>query len=181
MPAERPQISDTPLSPFPIYVGSTPIIPGFGRGSTALGFPTANISPDSMSDLEVGVYFGYARLHPTRGETIEQYRVDGKSSVLLNHGANLKSKDLEILPMVMSLGYNPYFNNERKSCEVYIIHDFKDTFYGADMEIVICGWLRGELNYEGMEALKKDIQLDVDIGLKYLQKDAYVKCKNLFI
>ena len=52
----------------PAYLLSTPIVlegrvvEGFGRGSTQMGVPTANIEPGPLKDrlegLPLGVYFG---------------------------------------------------------------------------------------------------------------------------
>ncbi|AWU74786.1 uncharacterized protein C5L36_0B00530 [Pichia kudriavzevii] len=185
----RPEvhIPDSPESPYPIYIERTEVIPGFGRGSTDLGFPTANINVANnklLTDINPGVYFGYAKLYKSDKlkngiKDVEVERVDRKSSVVLNYGRHLQDEELEILPMVMSLGWNPYYGNKEKTCEIYIIHKFSDSFYGADMSAVICGYLRPELNYEGIDALKKDIQLDVDIGLQNLKKEGYLKCKYL--
>ncbi|TID15795.1 hypothetical protein CANINC_004324 [Pichia inconspicua] len=180
------EIPNAPVAPFPVKIERSEIIPGFGRGSSDLGFPTANIAVsenESLLKLDAGVYFGYAKLYKSAkadnklDEKVD--RVDGKSSVVLNYGRHLRDQDLTILPMVMSLGWNPYYGNKEKTCEIYIIHEFENSFYGAEMAAVICGYLRPELDYEGIEALKKDIQLDVDIGLKYLAKDSYKKCKEL--
>ena len=179
------QIPPAPVAPFPVKVSKTAVIPGFGRGSSDLGFPTANVNikdSKTLQDLDAGVYFGYARLYKSESVQLDNTRVDrmdGKSSVVLNYGRELQATDLYILPMVMSLGWNPYYGNKEKTCEIYIIHKFSHSFYGADLSAVICGYLRPELDYEGIEALKKDIQLDVDIGLENLSKEGYIKCKSM--
>lgn len=177
-------IPDSPVDPFPVLIKRGEVIPGFGRGSADLGFPTANVDVaqnETLVKLEAGVYFGYAKLCKSDKIGLPDQvaeRVDGKSSVSLNYGRNLCDDDLEILPMVMSLGWNPYYGNKEKTCEIYIIHKFRDSFYGADLKAVVCGYLRPELDYAGIEALKKDIQLDVDIGLENLGKVGYLKCKE---
>lgn len=183
----RPEIEIplSPVAPFPVKIERTEIIPGFGRGSTDLGFPTANVDvtkSENLLQLDAGVYFGFARLYKSdklkSEDDKEVSRVDGKTSVVLNYGRHLKDDDLVILPMVMSLGWNPYYGNKEKTCEIYIIHQFDGSFYGADMSAVICGYLRPELDYAGIEALKKDIQLDVDIGLEFLTKEGYQVCRD---
>lgn len=180
------EIPDLPKSPYPVKISTTEVIPGFGRGSSDLGFPTANININEnnvLKELETGVYFGFAKLY--KSNKIDQIgdqkidRIDGKSSVILNYGRYLNDKDLEILPMVMSLGWNPYYGNKEKTCEIYIIHEFDKSFYGADISAVVCGYLRPELNYTGLDALKKDIELDVKIGLANLEKPGYISCKHL--
>lgn len=181
------EIPDGPSGVFPLHVGPTGVIPGFGRGSSDLGFPTANISIDSnecLKTLETGVYFGWVRISipEETGEFHEMDRVDGKSRVEVNFGLKLESNEVNIIhPMVMSIGWNPFFHNKEKTCEVYIIHEFKNRFYGANLEVVICGYIRPQLDYEGIEALKTDIGIDVKIGQEKLELDSYSKCKDLFI
>ncbi|MBA0745627.1 hypothetical protein Gogos_008198 [Gossypium gossypioides] len=81
----------------PWYI-SGPVIKGFGRGSKVLGIPTANLSPKGhsilLSEHPSGVYFGWAGLS-TRG----------------------------VYKMVMSIGWNPYFNNAEKTIVSAIIPD----------------------------------------------------------
>lgn len=180
------EIPKAPSGIFPFHIPATGIVPGFGRGSAALGFPTANICVDShecLKSLETGVYFGWARVTvpECRGAIHNEDRVDGKSSVEVNFGLNLDPSEINVIhPMVMSIGWNPFFHNETKTCEVYIIHEFKERFYGANLEAAVCGYIRPQLDYEGIEALKKDIGIDVAIGLEYLSLDAYAKCRDLF-
>ncbi|KAK9085089.1 hypothetical protein Sjap_025500 [Stephania japonica] len=75
-----------PIEPW--YIGG-PVIKGYGRGSKVLGVPTANLPTEgystTLSEKASGVYFGWARLS-SRG----------------------------IYKMVMSIGWNPYFNNARR-------------------------------------------------------------------
>lgn len=74
---------------FPHY-SSGKIVKGFGRGSSELNIPTANYSDDIVDrlpeDYAQGVYYGYGQI---------------------NNGP--------IYKMVMSIGTNPYYNNERKT------------------------------------------------------------------
>jgi riboflavin kinase len=44
--------------------------------------------------------------------------------------------------MVMSIGWNPYFNNKDRTAEPWILHDFKEPFYGAELRLVVCGYIR---------------------------------------
>jgi riboflavin kinase len=46
--------------------------------------------------LKTGVYYGYAQVVPP-----EEHRTD------------FRSEDVKVLPMVMSLGWNPFYKNER--------------------------------------------------------------------
>ena len=118
---ERPLIvgSDVPRGPFPIAL-SGPVQRGFGRGGKDLGCPTgrwlihaliflrylntpgeyiANLPDESLPAMrdvtQTGVYYGYAQIYPPSG------------------GPALHPDDAKVLPMVMSLGWNPFYMNER--------------------------------------------------------------------
>jgi riboflavin kinase len=71
------------------------VVKGFNRGSKELGIPTANY-PDSVTDdlpvaFHNGVYYGYAQV---------------------DNGPVYK--------MVMSVGNNPYYNNEKRTMVSFI-------------------------------------------------------------
>lgn len=51
------------------------------------------------STSKTGIYFGYARVHATVAET-GQY-------------GDVTDEELETYPMVMSLGWNPFYKNEK--------------------------------------------------------------------
>lgn len=114
--AVRPQIvgPETPESPFPILL-SGPVQKGFGRGGKDLGCPTgshicrirmalivttqlqANLPDESITPLstsvKTGVYYGYAQVIPPKDKW--------------------PPGDTKVLPMAMSLGWNPFYKNER--------------------------------------------------------------------
>ena len=46
--------------------------------------------------MKTGVYYGYAQVVPPQ-----------------EHKDDFQSEDLKVLPMVMSLGWNPFYKNER--------------------------------------------------------------------
>lgn len=101
--ASRPPIvgDDSPSPPYPIYARGK-VTRGFGRGSKELGCPTANlpdaaIAPLLASNLKTGVHFGFAK-------------VDFSTATGLATGGHDKP-----LPMVMSVGWNPQYANERRT------------------------------------------------------------------
>lgn len=72
------------------YFASGEVVKGFGRGSKQLGIPTANF-PESVVDklpeaYHNGVYYGWAQV-----------------------------EDGPVYKMVMSIGNNPYYNNEKRT------------------------------------------------------------------
>mmetsp|Transcript_2441 Transcript_2441/g.5593 ORF Transcript_2441/g.5593 Transcript_2441/m.5593 type:complete len:205 (+) Transcript_2441:230-844(+) len=130
------------------------VVRGFGRGGKLLGCPTANLDEKSFGNAvatsETGVYFGWAQL-------------DG--------GAVHK--------MVTSIGWNPYFKNDKKTVEPHILHAFKGDFYGKTLTIVVCGYIRPELNFDSMEALVAAIENDKRIAEIALEDPRYAKYKDL--
>ncbi|PVU91651.1 hypothetical protein BB561_004282 [Smittium simulii] len=108
--------------PFPIFLSSEVII-GYGRGGKQLGIPTANLTEDVVNDAlksaAIGIYFGLAKIE----------------------------NEKKVRPMVMSLGWNPYFKNEKLSGEVHIIHNYEDDFYGTEIKVIILGYIRPERDF----------------------------------
>ncbi|KAG4146606.1 hypothetical protein ERO13_D05G168500v2 [Gossypium hirsutum] len=136
----------------PWYI-SGPVIKGFGRGSKVLGIPTANLSPKGHSSLlsehPSGVYFGWAGLS-TRG----------------------------VYKMVMSIGWNPYFNNAEKTIEPWLLREFTEDFYGEELRLVIVGYLRPEVNFPSLESLIAKIHEDKRIAERALDLPLYSKHKD---
>jgi len=163
--AVRPSIvgPDIPEPPFPIVL-SGPVQRGFGRGGKDLGCPTANLPDESlpaMSDkVQTGVYFGYAQVLPSKAEGGEDI---------------LTGEDVTVLPMAMSLGWNPFYKNERMTAEIHIIHEFKSDFYGHELKVIVLGYIRPELDYTTREALIEDIETDKQVALRSLDRPGYRK------
>ncbi|KAI4318706.1 hypothetical protein MLD38_032381 [Melastoma candidum] len=126
-------VEDTlPIEPW--HIGG-PVIEGFGRGSKVLGIPTANLSTNGYSELLTehpsGVFFGWAALSSSG-----------------------------VYKMVMSIGWNPYFNNKDKTIEPRLLHDFEEDFYGEELHLVIVEYIRPEANFPSLEALLERIHDD---------------------
>ncbi|KAK6067971.1 riboflavin kinase [Seiridium cupressi] len=130
--------------------------------NTKLGIPTANLPVDAsqtpwISDVTSGVYFGYASLalpstHPDYVQSSSAY---------------------QIYPMVMSIGFNPYYKNTVRSAEVHVLHKFSSDFYDVPMRLLILGFIREEKDYNGLEALIEDINIDCDVARQSLNRDAW--------
>ncbi|CAN0259745.1 unnamed protein product [Lampetra planeri] len=103
------------------------VVKGFGRGSKQLGIPTANLPEPVVeqlpADVATGIYFGWACV-----------------------GSG------DVHKMVMSIGWNPFYNNTKKSMEVHIIHSFEEDFYGEVLSIVILGYIRAETGFDSLGA-----------------------------
>ena len=75
--------------------------------------------------------------------------------------------------MVMSIGYNPFYQNTVRSAEVHVLHAFGADFYDVEMRLLILGYIRDERSYPSLEALIKDINFDCDVGRRSLERDAW--------
>ncbi|KAL0353153.1 UNVERIFIED_CONTAM: Bifunctional riboflavin kinase/FMN phosphatase [Sesamum angustifolium] len=151
LPAFEDWIEGTlPIEPW--YIGG-PVIKGFGRGSKVLGIPTANLSTEDysaiLSEHPSGVYFGWAGL--------------------ATHG---------VYKMVMSIGWNPYFNNTEKTIEPWLLHDFNEDFYGEDLRLAIVGYIRPEANFPSLESLVAKIHEDREIAERALELPQYSKYRD---
>lgn len=189
----RPDIAgpDSPTDPYPIY-SATQVFAGFGRGSSDLGIPTANIPYESYSNIlnatshiegETGIYYGWAKVSPS---SLTKEEVNSKAQVAVpcdrkvsyNYGARLEPSDQKVFPMVMSVGWNPFYHNKERSAEIHIIHRFSETFYGADVRYVVLGYIRPELDYISKEALVDDINFDIRVALASLERPGYAKYQD---
>ncbi|KAK2587950.1 hypothetical protein KPH14_004036 [Odynerus spinipes] len=128
------------------------VVRGFGRGSKALGIPTANLADDVVDTLpkefNTGIYYGWVAL------------------------------ERNIYKMVASIGWNPFFKNEKKTIEVHILHTFPDDFYGKEIKVIITGYIRPEKNFASVDELIKAIKDDIEIAKKELDKPEMLNYKN---
>ncbi|KAI5706412.1 hypothetical protein M8J76_016310 [Diaphorina citri] len=113
------------------------IVKGFGRGSKELGIPTANMCDEAVKSLpesfDPGVYYGWSKLS------------DGPT----------------VYKMVMSIGWNPFYKNKKKSMEVHIIHEFGRDLYDLTLSICVLGYIRPELDFNSLEDLITEIKNDI--------------------
>ncbi|XP_063313260.1 riboflavin kinase [Pelobates fuscus] len=140
------------MSSLPFYCRGE-VVKGFGRGSKELGIPTANFPEhvvDSLpSELTTGIYYGWGCVG-----------------------------DGHVHKMVMSIGWNPYYKNTKKSVETHIIHRFEEDFYGEMLTIVIVGYIRPERSFESLDALIDAIHGDIDEAKKQLDLPEFRKLKD---
>lgn len=132
------------------------VVPGFGRGSKLLGFPTANmqvrwdmesepekLTPEERDILdfartcEAGIYYAWAQVY------------DGP--------------DKGVYKTAMSVGWNPTFTDVKaKTIEPWILHDFAEDFYNCELRLVICGFVRKEMKFDNFDDLIVAIREDGD-------------------
>jgi riboflavin kinase len=88
-----------------------------------------------LNEAKEGVYFGWARL---------------------NHQ--------DVYECVASVGWNPFFQLDKKTCEPHLLHKFTEDFYGANIELCLCGYIRGEKNFSSLDDLIRAIQWDISVS-----------------
>lgn len=108
---------------------------GDRRGRT-LGFPTANLAPETEILPAPGVYYGHLRR--------------------LGSGADVKP-----WPVVTNVGYRPTFRDGRDLVAEAHLIDFSGDLYGLEVDLSFEGRLRGEIRFESVDALRAQIARDV--------------------
>jgi riboflavin kinase len=131
-------------------------VKGFGRGSKMLGIPTANLDivplKFQVDALAPGIYMGFATM---RGECHE---------------------------MVMSIGWNPYFDNSKKTIEPWLLHNFGESdFYGEELGLMVCGYIRPEANFTTLEALIERINRDAEVARVMLKREPFQATRALLL
>ncbi|KAF1980855.1 riboflavin kinase, partial [Aulographum hederae CBS 113979] len=167
-----------PEPPFPLKL-SGEVIKGFGRGSKELGIPTANIPLSGLSvggneDLESGIYFGYAGLNIPHPDASSTSSSSADAGIAPDPSSTTSSPpNTSVYPMVMSIGWNPFYKNLVRSVEVHIMHSFPSDFYSAHMNLVILGFIRPEYDYVSKESLIEDIRTDVEVARRSLEREGW--------
>jgi riboflavin kinase/FMN adenylyltransferase len=110
------------------------VVEGDRRGRQ-IGFPTANLALRGRRPVlpAVGVYAVEVRLRPGDGT---------------------------LWPGVANLGYRPTFAGRELRLEVHLLDRGRDL-YGHQLEVGFVARLRGELRFDGIEALRAQIARDV--------------------
>jgi riboflavin kinase len=169
-------------TPTPLYNPLTPL---------QLGIPTANIplsglSINGHSGLSSGIYYGFCTLDhstiPTDKSSVPSATADTtpppKSSSHavrdLEYTASLPTTSRSpVYPTVLSIGYNPYYKNTTRSIEIHILANFESDFYGAELSLVILGFIRPEYDYVSKDALVEDIREDIRVARRSLEREGY--------
>lgn len=105
-----------------------------------IGVPTANVALGDYVRLAYGVYATRTRLADGRW-------IDG----------------------VANLGVRPMFQSEEPLLEVWLF-DFNEEIYGQVIETQLIAWIRPELKFDGLEALKARIDQDAETARQALAR-----------
>ena len=125
------------------FVISGAVLSGDKRGRT-IGFPTANLALDSQLQPAFGVY----AVRATIGEGDTLRYADG----------------------VANIGVRPTVNDRGLLCEAHLF-DFQDDIYGQRVEIALQGYVRAEMKFDGLDALKAQIAKDTKTAKDILAQD----------
>ncbi|CAM9190049.1 unnamed protein product [Chrysoparadoxa australica] len=128
---------------------------GYGRGSKKLGVPTANLPASQFTSqlegVQNGVYFGWGQV---------------------DKGAEKVAPCVQqvVHKVVANVGYSPTFEgqeNPEKIAEAHLISYGEDQgdFYGSNMRLALCGFLRPERKFDSFPALVAQINQDVQVGV----------------
>ena len=79
----------------------------------------------------------------------------------------------DVYMMVMSIGFNPYYNNTEKTAEPWLLHEFAEDFYDEELRLVVCGYIRPEANFTTLDALVQRIHEDAAITRTALQDELF--------
>ena len=73
---------------------------------------------------------------------------------------------------VTSLGINPVFELEETVVEPHLLHKFEADFYGQEMRLLLCGFLRPEWNFPSLDTLIAAIENDCRIASEALDDES---------
>jgi riboflavin kinase / FMN adenylyltransferase len=104
-----------------------------------LGFPTANLRPDHPLMLAAGVY-----------------------------AARASWDDNPEAQAVVNVGYRPTFGEDQYWVEAYIF-DFAGDLYDRRLGIEFLHRIRPEMKFPGVEALKRQVAIDIDAARRLLR------------
>ena len=112
------------------------VVHGDQRGRE-LGFPTANVPvPPQLAVPADGVYAGWV--------------------------TRLDRPGAERWPAAISVGTNPTFDGVERRVESYVLDRDDLELYGVEIAVDFYARLRGQVKYEGIESLVRQIHLDVE-------------------
>ncbi|MFP5415531.1 MAG: bifunctional riboflavin kinase/FAD synthetase [Actinomycetes bacterium] len=113
-----------------------------------LGFPTANLPvPPEYACPADGVYAGFVT------------RLDGLDA----HGLPLPAASAApVWPAAVSVGTNPTFDGADRRVESYVLDRTDLELYGAPIAVDFVGRIRGQVRFEGIDSLIRQMDADVE-------------------
>jgi len=108
------------------------VMTGDQRGRQ-IGFPTANVDPGDYVNPALGVYACWV--------------------------AESEGAGTEWRKGVVNIGRRPTFNGEGVTVEAHLF-DFEGDLYGKLMRVVLAGYIRPEMKFDGIDAIRAQIEKD---------------------
>ena len=133
------------------------VVEGNRLGRT-IGYPTANIRISDEEKLVPGngVYAVDIRL-PLPAETNTATISASPEAPFRTFGG------------MMNIGMRPTVNGTKRTIEVNIF-DFDEDIYGATVRVYVKAWLRGEVKFSGLDALKDQLAKDKTGAMEKLER-----------
>lgn len=112
---------EAPIAPYPISISGT-VVKGFGRGSKELGIPTGKRKKKKKNAklFRKGTNIELVFIANMNEEALEEMFTECDTGVYYGW-SQVGEKDTTVYPMVMSLGWNPYYKNEKRSAVSHIM------------------------------------------------------------
>ena len=157
--------------------------------------PQQSFHNTKISSTQIRDYLSSGQIEKANELLGYPYQTDGVVVHGLKRGrqmgyptANIDTKDIELLPSVgvyvvkikvkekwyqgmTSIGYNITFDTiTGLTCEVYIL-DFDEMIYGEHVTIHWLHYLRGEVKFDGVESLIKQLDEDAVMTRAYFQEN----------
>jgi riboflavin kinase / FMN adenylyltransferase len=105
----------------------------------------------------------------TLGYPTANLKIQNEEKIVLGDGIYAVTADVEgkNYKGMMSIGFRPTVNGKRRVVEVNLF-DFNKEIYGLVIRVHVVKYLRSEVRFNGLEALKEQLHKDKEDSLKYL-------------
>lgn len=135
------------------------VVDGNKLGRT-LGYPTANLQVEHEEKLIPGngIYAVTAEVRSQKSEV-------GDSASTTS--SDLRPQTSDLLKGMMSIGVRPTIGGTNRVIEVNIF-DFNKDIYGCTLRVYVKKYLRSEVKFDGLEALKNQLAKDKEDTLRVL-------------
>ena len=164
----------------PLRLSST-VVRGFGRGSSQLGFPTANLAirwdkrddPSSLGDAE---------------QCILKFATTAKTGIYAAFARVVDGPDASVYKVAMSVGWNPTFQGDdalkEKTIECWLLGYENEDFYDFTLQVIVLAYVRDEAKFNSLDDLITEIRddgnfcsnaIDTNTDLSALQHDPFFR------
>mmetsp|Transcript_3493 Transcript_3493/g.4902 ORF Transcript_3493/g.4902 Transcript_3493/m.4902 type:complete len:200 (+) Transcript_3493:62-661(+) len=152
----------------PVYLIGR-VIHGFGRGSSQLGFPTANLAIRwDAKDTDLSALTEEER-------EILRFAESAPTGIYAAWARVCDGPDDAVHKVAMSVGWNPTFTDvKQKTIECWLLHEFDQDFYDATLKVIVVAYVRDEAKFNSLDELIAEIRADGDFCSAALSLDGVV-------